>query len=505
MSKQQPTVSFYLSQVLDNIGEAVIVTNLSYSIIRFNKAAEEIYGWDSEDVMGKRITDIIPIRYFDKTPEEVEEAFDKNDVWKGEVIQKTKDGKEIFVATNVVRFANSEGKAIGIVAINRDITAQKQTQIAVKRSEALWRAFANALPDIAFIFDTNGKYVQILNIHEDLLYNKSGKLLNSYVEDVLPSEIAEHFMLAIHNTLATGESQTLEYLLPLQKGDTWFEAHTSCFQPNPESEPMVIWLARDISDRREAEQQRLNFELLQLKFQNEHEINLLRSQLLTTISHEFRTPLAVIQTSAYMLHRYKMKLDEEEQKEHFNAIHKQVDHLREMLDNVTRTIEIMNQDFHFEPYLLDIEDFVFETIIPLIAEKDVERITFDIQVVKKVYIDKWTLELILSHLLNNALRYSPEESIVYCFIDSDDRDLIIRISDTGIGIPQNELNQIFEPHFRCSNTGDIRGMGLGLSLVQNLVSRLEGQIYVDSKVDQGSNFTVLLPHLDYAQSNSHKR
>lgn len=125
---------------------------------------------------------------------------------------------------------------------------------ALRSSEERLRAFANALPDLAFIMDENGRYLQLLNAPEHLLYSATEERIGKCVHDVLPESVAEQIIDTIHRTVKSGATQSVEYQLELPAGLTWFEGRTSLMTGVSESGmQLVVYVARDITDGKEAE------------------------------------------------------------------------------------------------------------------------------------------------------------------------------------------------------------------------------------------------------------
>ncbi len=142
-----------------------------------------------------------------------------------------------------------------VVGTAFDITQRKRAEEALRRSEARLKAFANAVPDIAFILDGNGRYVEVLAAPatESLLYAGVDQLKGRRLHDVLPKRSADLFLTVVRRTIEIQEAQTLEYSLGVRAGRRWFEGRTAPLALADE-EPMVVWVSRDITERRRAQE-----------------------------------------------------------------------------------------------------------------------------------------------------------------------------------------------------------------------------------------------------------
>ncbi|MFZ5916558.1 MAG: histidine kinase N-terminal 7TM domain-containing protein [Chloroflexota bacterium] len=136
----------------------------------------------------------------------------------------------------------------------REIAERVQTEAALRRSEQRLRAFAQALPDLAFVIDENGQHLEVLTSQEHLLYVDAAQMKGRSLHQVLPADRADRILEAVRRTIQTGEPQVLEYDLDVPKGHVWFEGRAAPM-PTPPGEPhAVVWVARDVTERVQAEQ-----------------------------------------------------------------------------------------------------------------------------------------------------------------------------------------------------------------------------------------------------------
>jgi PAS domain S-box-containing protein len=165
-----------------------------------------------------------------------------------------KDGSVIWVEELARASQDAEGRPI-VLVVCRDITDRRQTENSLRENEARLRAFAHAVPDIAFILDEDGLYVEVLGLPQrsDLLYSQGSGLRDKRLHDVLPKKSADRFLSVIRKTIETGEPQVLEYELKAPGGHQWFEGRTAPL-PLQGKKRMVVWLAQDITERKRMEE-----------------------------------------------------------------------------------------------------------------------------------------------------------------------------------------------------------------------------------------------------------
>ncbi len=226
----------------------------------------------------------------------------------------------------------------------------------------------------------------------------------------------------------------------------------------------------------------------------QHQLELERSRLLLPMAiHDLRNPLAVIKTSIDLLHRYGNRMSEEEREKRFENIVSNVHFMAKVFDDLLAMgkTDIQRVDAHFQ--LLDLPAFC-RSLVGEMAETSSRQVLFESTgECTPVSSDPALLRHILTNLLENALRYSPAGSTVTVTLDCQPEQAVLRVQDQGIGIPAKDLPHLFEPFFRGNNVTDVRGTGLGLTIVRQAVEALGGTIAVESAEGQGSTFTVTLP------------
>ncbi|QHG16745.1 MULTISPECIES: PAS domain-containing sensor histidine kinase [unclassified Nostoc] len=256
------------------------------------------------------------------------------------------------------------------------------------------------------------------------------------------------------------------------------------------------WLLRDISESKRI-QAKLQWaeEAMRLALAKEREFSELTSRLLTTASHEFRNPLATIHSSAELLEHYRHLWSDERQQIHLRRIQTSVMHITQLLDDVL----VLNQDetgkLEFNPTPLNLVEFCRDLLEELEqSDRSQHAIVFSSECqCTSANLDAKLLRQILSNLFSNCLKYSPIGSTVKFSVTTANERAIFQTQDSGIGIPPADIEHIFEPFHRASNTGNIPGMGLGMSIVKQAVDLHGGEIIVESAIDAGTTFTVILP------------
>ncbi|MFB2772788.1 ATP-binding protein [Pelatocladus sp. BLCC-F211] len=237
-------------------------------------------------------------------------------------------------------------------------------------------------------------------------------------------------------------------------------------------------------------------EALERSLAQEKELNELKLRLFSMISHEFRTPLSVILLSSQLLKEILQEFVDENKLKNLYRIQASAKLMNRLITDLLTLTRAEAGKLDFNPQLINLESFclnlledfqLFDTKQPIINFIKQGRCS-------SVNMDEKLLYSILSNLLLNAIKYSPQGGNMYLLLKCELESTIFQVKDEGIGIPQPEQQKIYEPFYRSQNVEDIVGTGLGLAVVKKCVELHQGEIFVESKVGVGTTFTVKIPH-----------
>lgn len=249
---------------------------------------------------------------------------------------------------------------------------------------------------------------------------------------------------------------------------------------------IVFW---DMSDRRQAE-------LLTQALEKEKELNRLKSQFVSTVSHEFRNPLAAVFIATELLEKTP-NLSEAKKYSYLQRIKASVQSMNQLMEDVLIMGQAEAERLDCNLTSLDLEQFCRSLVEELAMFKaQGTTIVFSSQGdVAQVWMDERLLRYILTNLLSNAIKYSPVDATIQftLTINSEARTATFQIQDQGIGIPEADQPQLFESFFRASNANSIQGTGLGLAIVKRCVDAHHGHILISSQVGVGTTVDVILP------------
>lgn len=235
---------------------------------------------------------------------------------------------------------------------------------------------------------------------------------------------------------------------------------------------------------------------IQKALDKEREIHDLQSRFISIVSHEFRNPLSSILFSLDLLQYPNQPLTEEKRQVYFRRARNAVERMLQLLEDVLLLGESHSKQFEFQPKPLSMIEFCQDVIEQsMLATTAMQQICFTpsgFDSAQPVCVDERLLRHILSNLLVNAIKYSPNDSKIRFNVTNKAEQLIFQIQDEGIGISPADQAHLFEFFYRGANVGGVPGSGLGLSIVKQCVEAHRGQITVESQPNVGTTFTVII-------------
>ena len=343
-----------------------------------------------------------------------------------------------------------------------------------------------------------------------MLPNISGfEICEQLQADTLTQSIPIIFMTALSDTVDKVKGLSLgavDYITkPFQKEELLARVRTHLHLKRLiESLETQNQELRQLTQRNEDLENRVAERTAELKqaLEKEKELNQLKSRFITMASHEFRTPLAIISSSSGILQKFSDRLNEARKQEHLQTIQHTIKHIIQILDDVLMINRAEADKIELNLETADIIDFCHHLQAEIAASNNQHTINFSVDLNAEItanslliQFDKKLLRQIITNLLTNAIKYSPNHNPVNFSLTKTDNKLIFKISDHGIGIPETDQVKLFESFHRASNVGNIAGTGLGLSIVKKCVDLHQGKISVESQIGKGTTVTVSIPYL----------
>lgn len=367
---------------LRSIPEAVTITDTTYHILDWNEAAEALYGWKREEVIGKLAFDILPAT-FPYNPQgraEWQEAIARQGRWQGEVIQKRRDGRTLDILISLSLVRERSGAIIGLLAMQRDITERKQAEEQTR----------------------------------------------------LLAEEAQQ-----------ARDQLIAYL----------------------------------TEHKEVERR--------------------KDEFMSVVSHELKTPVTTIKGFAQLLQRRLKHYNDPDTQLFLSRMDSQLNRLTRLINDLLEISRLQTGRLKYRIETLDLREVVENTVEQIQATAISHRLSLEdvTQTPALVSGDRERLEHVFTNLLMNAIKYSPHANRIIIHVTVHEQEVIASVQDFGIGIAESDLEKIFERFYQVSYPQErpFSGIGIGLYLSHEIITRHNGHIWVESQREQGSTFHVTLP------------
>jgi len=395
-------------------------------------------------------------------------------------------GQFLYLDVQKAPILDEQGNMLGTVGSGRDITKQKLMEREFQSLHQRNRAIIQALPDLMFLFDKEGNYLDCYasNVH-DLLASPD-MLIGKNISDFVDLRISEKTREAITQCLLTEMIQTFEYEIGQDSEMSYYEARFTKIDEN-----QVLCISRNITERKT-----LQRALIEAKERAE-ESSRLKSTLLNNMSHELRTPLNGILGFSEIMASELSDGEYVEMATHINSSGKR---LMKTLESIMQLSQLESgvKALHLQSF--DFDNHFRQLLNIFIPHARAKGLFFEIRKIPVItgHIDIFFFTQAISNILENAIKFTNEGGVAVGVTESwheSKRSVNITIEDTGIGISETHMKLIFE-EFRQASEGQNRsfeGTGLGLTIARKMIQLLGGDIVVNSKMGKGSVFNITIP------------
>lgn len=485
-----------LAKAVEELNEAVLITEAEPidfpgpAIVYVNPAFEKMAGYTLDEVKGKTPRILQGPETDRAVLDGLRAHLEQGKPWTGEAINYRKEGAPYTVRWNVAPVRDNEEAITHWVSVQQDVTERRNREARLRQQRNLL-AQTQRLAG-AWEFDVQEDMLswteEVYRIHElapDTPVTVH-QALSFYSEDAR-TQLQE----ALDHCIRTGATYDLELPLTTAQGNAhWVRTVGGVIDRDEDGTITKVGGAiQDVTERKEATEA-----LVQAKEEAE-EMNRLKTAFLANMSHEIRTPLTSVIGFSEML----KSIDLPERAQKCTAlIHKSGKRLMTTLNAVLDLSQLEAEAMTLHPTEIDVATVLQETVD--IQQRRAEDTGGQVQVQVPegpllATLDRTAFERVATHLVNNAIKFSPEQGAVHVRLQATDSQLQLTVEDSGIGIDETFLPHLFEP-FKQESTGDARayeGNGLGLAITKRLVDMMEGTICVETAKGEGTTFVVEWP------------
>jgi PAS domain S-box-containing protein len=490
-------VTEQLTHLINNIDDVYAIYNLKEKKYEFvSDNIEGFFACSKESFMKQGLfwQEIIHIEDAQSIIKQMEEVI-KNKT-RGEFFYRitTPIGETKMLLEKITVAVDEDGEADKVYIVKSDYTHIENAEQSLIESERKFRFISENITDFISIIDNDGRFLYASPSAEKVIgYTPEELIGEGSIYIIHPDDVPNFIEDVLEKAVFDKKESQLRYRVLSKKGEYyWVETYFKPIIDSKNETTSIICSTRDVTEREQLMKD------LELALQKERELNELRSQFVSTASHQFRTPLTVIQSGVELMEIYLENLPEEKQKPFKKQFHKIQDEVVRLQDLMNDVLLLGRADARRTPFNPEKRNLV-EFCSQLVESKYNNRFPANRQViinvagnVQDIDLDSKLLDHALENILSNAYKYS-EEGNIFMDITFDYEQVKIAIKDNGIGIPENDLVNLFQPFYRAGNTTEIEGTGLGLSIVKEFIEKHNGQIFVESKLNKGTTVNVILP------------
>ncbi|MBK1882038.1 PAS domain S-box protein [Luteolibacter pohnpeiensis] len=403
-----------------------------------------------------------------------------------------RDGHLVPIVINgmLIRGIDGQEELWGIV---EDITPRRQAEQTIRESEKKFRTLFEESSHGVMLHAADHCFSEVNPAAAEIFGMSPAEFVGKH-----PASLAPEYQSTGELSSIVAEREIRKCLEAGTARFEWTHIHTLGHEIQVEvvlsriqsgAKHLMQAVVTDISERKRAETE------LKRALERERELNQLKSNFVSMVSHEFRTPLGIIQSSAEILHDYLGQLEAAERDEQLQSIIKNSKRMAGLMEDVLLLGRLDSGRMEFLPRPLDLSGLCRRLVDEVRSSTEnfcpIEFSTARLPL--EALVDERLLRHILLNLLNNAVKYSKDQQPVKFRAQANDHSVIFQIRDHGIGIPDVDLPSLFEAFRRGSNVGQTPGTGLGLVIVKQSVELHQGQIEVETRQSSGTTFTVTIP------------
>jgi PAS domain S-box-containing protein len=350
----------------------------------------------------------------------------------------------------------------------------------------------NLAPLAYFVLDQHGQIVDVNAFGTELCGIPKSELLETEFRSLIKSQACqEKYQQHLNEAIDSGKREFLECQILHTNGSMLFVLiDTIRMNDDAGNLKYLLSAVTDISkEKKQAES-------LEMSLVKEKKLNELKSQFITVASHEFRTPLTTILTSAELMLKYTKDEEADKRLRHFRNISTSIHRLKEVLMDFMSAQKLELQKTANNCEYFNLKEFTEAVIQEVKTYNGIHHLEYvHVKSPEIVFLDKQLLKTCLTNLIINAYKYSPGGSVVKIKTNQNTstNQILISVEDQGIGIPEEQQIHIFEPFFRANNVTNINGTGLGLNITKELAHLMGGAISFQSKEGAGSKFDLVFP------------
>lgn len=498
-----------LSTAVEQSPDSIVITDIKGNIVYVNPQFTKITGYSQKEITGKNPRILKSGHTTKKEYENLWKTILSGNIWRGEFLNKKKNGELYWEAASIAPIKDKNGKIINFLGIKQDITEIKKTRDKIIETGTLLLDFFENAKDLIHIISPDGKFLYTNKAwRETLGYSVNEIKKMTYFDIIHPSSI-EHCKKLFRKVLKGEFKERIETIFVAKdKREITVEGNVTChFEDGKPVNIRAIF--RDITAKKKEE------ENLRLSYEKLKEIDAMKTNFVSMVSHDLRTPLTAIKGFLSLLLGGAAGELSPQQKEYIEIVRNNSERLLSLINDLLDISKIESGRFTVEKHTSDIvrmADRLINDLSPVLAQKKI-TIKKEVESRKLVCdIDEYRISQVLTNLITNSVKFSPEGSEIilgfkeiekgqiavpgYINLPESDKYIYIYERDFGRGVAKEHIERIFDRFYQIATpeTVKLKGLGLGLAISKNIIEAHNGVIWAESEgIGKGTKFNILIP------------
>ncbi len=461
-----------LAAIVESSDDAIFSKTLEGVITSWNRAAQRLYGYRPEEIIGMSVSVLMPPEKSDDFAVIMDQLKQGQRVEHYETQRITKDGRRLEVSLTISPLKDGQGHLIGASTIARDITQQKRMMEEVLFLSSLPQQMADA------VIATDWQYtIRSWNEAAEVLYGwKREEVLGKQAREILPTRFVTSSSQAWQQQLQSTGSWKGEVVQQKRDG-TWIPilASTSLVKDADGRVIGAVAVNRDITEQKQLEKQKDAF--------------------IAMVSHELKTPVTMLKAYAQYLQMVFKRKGDPQAAQMLGKLDTHMNKLNKLISDLVDATIIQVGRLRLTPEDIEVNELVNEIVEEMQPTMPHHRLITQLAAPSTIYADKLRLGQVLTNLLSNAMKYSPNADRIVVKTAVANETVTVCVQDFGMGIPQDKQGRLFERFYRVEEPTQpaVSGLGLGLYISSEIVKRHGGTLWVESEPGKGSTFCFTLP------------
>jgi PAS domain S-box-containing protein len=499
-----------MSLLFEQTPLAVIEWDKEFIVREWNPAAEKIFGYSKKEAIGKHFSFITPKHDYSQVNDIAYSLIKQKSGHRSTNQNITKHGVNIICEWFNTSLVDSKGKTFGVASLVHDITERRQAEIALQNSIKQWDITFNSIQDSIMLIDPTQKIINYNKAFSDQIGKRINESKNPYCYNLVHNTNCATDNCPFGRMMQSRQRELMNY----EAAGRYYACMVDPIFDDKGNISGAVHIIYDITERK-----RVEMELIKSKEKAE-ESEMLKSVFLSNMSHEIRTPLnAILGFSDFL---GEPTLTNEKRKKFVNIINNSGQQLLHIINDIIDISKLDSKQLKLSYQVCNVSEMLNEIVeifsrsesllnkpdIKLLLNLPVQHSELAIQT------DKIRLQQVFNNLITNAIKYTNQGLIEVGFeLKAKNNNPFIEfwVKDSGIGIPADKHNMIFERFRQVEENGYREGTGLGLSISKGIIELLGGEIWLESEVNEGTSFFFTIPYspteksknIEYSKENQH--